>query len=173
MTLWRCAGRASIGSRRLLVPETGCLFSVVVRAWAAPIVPEAARSSCSRPFLPAAYLDSQTGGLRSDCYALCWRVLIAVLTVALAGYALDGVGMTTPEQAMQCCNSMRCPSHGHHGQDCCKSMPSVHAAFGQPSSMQGVSFSLIALGMHLSKAFSQFIAETTILKSVGEQELSW
>jgi len=100
-------------------------------------------------------------------------VLIAVLTVALAGYALDGVGMTTPEQAMQCCNSMRCPSHGHHGQDCCKSMPSVHAAFGQPSSMQGVSFSFIALGMHLSKAFPQFIVETTILKSVGEQELSW
>jgi len=73
LTLWRCAGRASIGSRRFLVPETGCLFSVVVRAWAAPpIVPEAAHSSCSRPFLPAAYLDAQTGGLGSDCYALCW-----------------------------------------------------------------------------------------------------
>jgi len=74
------------------------------------------------------------------------RVIVSVLTVALAGYALDCVGMTTPEQAMLCCNSMRCPSHGHHGQECCKSMPSVHAALGQPSSMQGVSFSPITLG---------------------------
>src|SRR2546429_280926 len=94
------------------------------------------------------------------------RVLIAVLTVALASYALDGVGMTTPEQAMQCCNSMRCPSHGHHGQDCCKSMPSVHAALGQPSSMPSVSFSLIALGMHVSKAFPQFIAGNSSAPSV-------
>src|SRR2546429_5408512 len=83
------------------------------------------------------------------------RVLIAVLTVALASYALDGVGMTTPEQAMQCCNSMRCPSHGHHGQDCCKSMPSVHAALGQPSSMPSVSFSLIALGMRSEEHTSE------------------
>jgi hypothetical protein len=75
------------------------------------------------------------------------RMLIAVLSVALMGYALDCVGMTTSEQAMQCCNTMRCPSHGHHGQDCCKSMPSVHAALGQPSSLQGVSFSLLALGI--------------------------
>lgn len=74
------------------------------------------------------------------------RVLIAVLTTALAGYALDCAGMTTPELAMQCCNSMRCPSHGHHGQDCCKSMPSAHAVLGQPSSVQGMSFSPIALG---------------------------
>jgi len=75
------------------------------------------------------------------------RMLVALLTAALAGYALDCVGMTTPEQAMQCCNSMRCPSHGHHGQDCCKSMPSIHAVLGQPSSAQGVSFSPLALGM--------------------------
>jgi hypothetical protein len=73
------------------------------------------------------------------------RVLVAVLTVALAGYAADCVGMTTPEQAMQCCNSMPCRSHGHHGQECCKSMPSVHAVLGQPSSWQAVSFSPLAL----------------------------
>jgi hypothetical protein len=86
------------------------------------------------------------------------RMLVAVLTVALAGYALDCIGMTTPEQAMQCCNSMRCPSHGHQGQDCCKSMPSIHAVFGQPSSLQGVSFSPIALGtaesFHQSEPFA-------------------
>src|SRR5437660_12515590 len=68
-------------------------------------------------------------------------VLLSALTVALAAYALDCSAMTTPEQAMQCCNSMRCSSHAHHGQDCCKRMPSVRSPFVQPSSVHGVSFS--------------------------------
>ena len=55
------------------------------------------------------------------------RTLVVALIAALAAYALDCVGMTTPEQAMQCCNSMRCPSHDHHGQDCCKTMPTMHS----------------------------------------------
>lgn len=94
------------------------------------------------------------------------RVLVAVLAVALAGYALDCVGMTTPEQAMQCCNSMRCPSHGHRGQDCCNRMPSSHGVLGQPSSVPDVSFSPIALGAaqafdqsHSYGSFSRVIAE--------------
>jgi hypothetical protein len=78
------------------------------------------------------------------CFA--GRVLVAVLTMALASYALDCAGMTTPGLATECCNSMRCPSRGHHGQDCCKSMPSVHAVLGQPSSVQGMSSSPVALG---------------------------
>jgi hypothetical protein len=65
-------------------------------------------------------------------------ILLAVLTVALAAYALD-CGATTPEQAMACCNSMPCSSQGHHGQDCCKTMPAMHAPFVQPSSVSGVS----------------------------------
>jgi hypothetical protein len=75
------------------------------------------------------------------------RVLLAVLTVAVGAYSSDCGGMTTPEQAMQCCNSMRCSSHHHHGQECCKTMPSIQAALGQLSSTQGISFSLVALGL--------------------------
>jgi len=63
---------------------------------------------------------------------------MAVLVVALAAYALDCGAMTTPEQAMQCCASMPCSPHGHDGQDCCKSMPSMHAPFLQ-SAMHGPS----------------------------------
>jgi hypothetical protein len=73
-------------------------------------------------------------------------VLLAVLTAALAAYGLDCSAMTTPEQAMQCCNSMRCSSHHHHGQDCCKTMPAMHAVLGQPSSVQGITFSPAPLG---------------------------
>jgi len=56
---------------------------------------------------------------------------MAVLVVALAAYAFDCGAMTTPEQAMQCCASMPCAPHGHDGQNCCKSMPSMHAPFVQ------------------------------------------
>ena len=77
-------------------------------------------------------------------------VFLAALTVALAAYGMDCFGMTTPEQAMQCCAAMQCSSHAHHGQDCCKTMPSMHGTVGQPSSVQGVSFSPVALGTVLA-----------------------
>lgn len=64
-------------------------------------------------------------------------IFLALLTVALAAYAFD-CGATTPEQAMECCNSMPCSSQGHHGQDCCKIMPAMHAPFVQPSLVHGV-----------------------------------
>lgn len=67
-------------------------------------------------------------------------ILLAVLAVALAAYAFDCGGMMTPEQAMQCCDSMACSSQSHHGQDCCKAMPAMHSPF-VTSAMQGVSFS--------------------------------
>ena len=76
------------------------------------------------------------------------QVLLAVLTLSVAAYASDCGGMATPEQAMQCCNSMQCPSHHHHrGQECCKTMPAMHAALGQPSPAQGVSFSPVTFGV--------------------------
>ena len=75
------------------------------------------------------------------------RVLLALLTVSVAAYASDCGGMTTPEQAMQCCKSMRCSSHGHHSQECCKTMPAIHAALGQPSSVQGISFSPVTFAV--------------------------
>jgi len=60
---------------------------------------------------------------------------MATLVVALAAYAFDCGAMTTPEQAMQCCASMPCAPHGHDGQDCCKSMPSMHAPFVQSAAV--------------------------------------
>src|SRR6516165_6910029 len=60
-------------------------------------------------------------------------ILAAVVALSFVAYAFDCAEMTTPEQAMQCCNSMPCSSQGHHGQDCCKTMPSMHGPFVQPS----------------------------------------
>jgi hypothetical protein len=66
-------------------------------------------------------------------------IFLALLAVALGAYAFDCSAMTTPEQAMQCCNSMPCSRQGHHGQDCCKTMPAMRAPFVQPSVGRGVS----------------------------------
>ena len=68
-------------------------------------------------------------------------IFVAVLTVALAAYAFDCGAAATPEQAMQCCHSMQCSTHGHQAQDCCKTMTEMHAPFVQPSSVHGVSYS--------------------------------
>jgi hypothetical protein len=70
-------------------------------------------------------------------------ILLAAVAIALAVYALDCGAMTTPEEAMQCCNSMPCPSQGHDHQDCCKTMAAMHAPFVQPSSSRHVSISPI------------------------------
>ena len=74
-------------------------------------------------------------------------LLVATLAVALGAYAFDCEAATTPEQAMQCCKSMHCSSHGHHGQDCCKTMPTMHAPFVQPSSVHSVSFSPVVVAV--------------------------
>ena len=66
--------------------------------------------------------------------------LLTALAVALAAYAFDCGAAITPEQAMKCCDSMPCSSQGHHGQDCCKTMPSENAAFVRPTPAAGVSF---------------------------------
>jgi len=60
-------------------------------------------------------------------------VLVTVAAFALAAYGFDCMAMGSPEQAMQCCNSMPCVPNGHQGQDCCKTMPSVQTAFLQSS----------------------------------------
>src|SRR5881227_4324768 len=67
-------------------------------------------------------------------------ILPALLAVALSAYGFDCSAMTTPEQAMRCCNSMHCSSHAHHGQDCCKRMPNVRSPFVGASSAHGMSF---------------------------------
>src|SRR5215472_18389957 len=63
------------------------------------------------------------------------QVIMTMLGIALAVYALVCAGMATREQAMQCCDSMPCSSQSNHGQDCCKTMPAMHAPFVKPASM--------------------------------------
>lgn len=70
-------------------------------------------------------------------------IFLAVLVVGLATYAVDCGATMTPDEAMQCCNSMPCSSRGQDGQDCCKTMPSMHAPYVQTSSVRGPSFSRI------------------------------
>jgi hypothetical protein len=67
-------------------------------------------------------------------------ILLSALVVALAAYAFDCDAMSTPEQAMNCCHSMPCASHGHHGQECCKSMSELHAPFVVPPAGQEIPF---------------------------------
>src|SRR5215472_12018698 len=84
-------------------------------------------------------------------------ILVAVVAILLGLYAFDCDSMTTQEQAMQCCNSMPCSSQGHDGQDCCKTMPSMHSPFLQVSASHGVDFSVRMLDvLPLSIEFSSF-----------------
>jgi len=69
-------------------------------------------------------------------------ILLSLMAIALATYASDCFAMSTPDEAMQCCDSMPCSAHGHeHSQECCKTMPSLHAPFVQPASAHALSFS--------------------------------
>src|SRR6266478_6679295 len=75
-------------------------------------------------------------------------ILLAMVAIALAMYALDCLAMSTPEQAMQCCDTMHCSSHGHeHSQECCKTMPSIQAPFVQPASVHGPTFSPVFVAL--------------------------
>ena len=76
---------------------------------------------------------------------LATPTFLAILVVALGVYAFDCGARATPEQAMQCCNSMPCSSHGQHNQDCCKSMPAMAAPFVQPASVTGVCYSAVVV----------------------------
>jgi hypothetical protein len=71
-------------------------------------------------------------------------ILIAVLGFAFAAYGFDCSPIMSPDQAMECCDSMNC-SHGMHGEDCCQTGTSVHAPFVQPASMHSVAFTPLAL----------------------------
>src|SRR5256885_6899342 len=70
------------------------------------------------------------------------RTLLPVLlATAIAAYFVDCSGMTTPTEAMECCQSMPCSSAAH-SQECCETMPQMHAPFVQPSSAHSVSLAL-------------------------------
>jgi hypothetical protein len=94
------------------------------------------------------------------------RALVLILTIALAAYAVDCVGMATPEQAMQCCKSMRCMSHHRHGEDCCKIMPTTHVDVGQPTSVS-VPFAPVAFG--LIEPFIKSPNVTTSERKIADQ----
>jgi len=73
-------------------------------------------------------------------------ILMPLLATALAAYSLDCFAAATPDEAMQCCNSMSCPEYDHDGsQDCCQTMPSLQDPFLQPHSMDHASSPLVPL----------------------------
>jgi len=60
--------------------------------------------------------------------------LCAVVLFALSLYGVDCSAMVTPDQMMQCCNTMPCGSHTPgHEQNCCQKMRSLRAPYIQPS----------------------------------------
>lgn len=79
------------------------------------------------------------------------RMCLTVMAVALVAYGFDCVGMDTPKQATQCCQTMRCHLHvrhygARHDQKCCRTTLQMRAVFGSPSLfVQGVPVSSIAL----------------------------
>src|SRR6267142_772382 len=58
-------------------------------------------------------------------------ILLAVIVMALAMYAFDCLAMSTPDEAMQCCETM----------------PSMHASFVRPASVHGLSFSPVFIAV--------------------------
>jgi hypothetical protein len=72
---------------------------------------------------------------------LAKSILLTALGVLLSLYSFDCGGMTTPDQAMECCKSMPCSTGGHQGQDCCKVMPAMHSPFVQTSVLHGLTYS--------------------------------
>jgi hypothetical protein len=71
-------------------------------------------------------------------------VLFVVVMMALAAYAIDCGAVTAPDQAMECCKSMPCHSHGQDSGDCCKAMTAQHAPFLPAISSQAISLQPIA-----------------------------
>jgi hypothetical protein len=68
-------------------------------------------------------------------------ILIAALNFALVAFAVDcGEASTSPEEAMQCCDTLPCSSQGA-SVECCQTMPPMRAPFVLPASTQGVASS--------------------------------
>ena len=78
------------------------------------------------------------------------KCILSTLVVALATYGLDCLGVTTPEQAMRCCNTT----------------PQIQADFGRPSPVHGIAFAPGALGpieafgdSQIAEFFASVVAE--------------
>ena len=66
------------------------------------------------------------------------QIVIVALAVVLMAYAFDCSAMMTPQHALECCQSMGCSSQGQASENCCKTMPAMHAPFVQPSSTASI-----------------------------------
>ena len=84
-------------------------------------------------------------------------IFAAVLAISLSAYAIDcGTMEDAPASDAVCCRSMPCSSHGHQGQNCCKTMQPMHAPFVQSASACSISFApallsvTVASGQHES-----------------------
>src|SRR5262249_57818078 len=83
-------------------------------------------------------------------------IFMVVLVAALAAYSLDCFAASTPDEAMQCCDSMPCPQHSHDGsEDCCQTMPSLNAPFVQPHVLDIASHAPVVLAVAPSVAAPQ------------------
>src|SRR5579884_1299671 len=71
--------------------------------------------------------------------------LVAVLAVVVCAYAVD-CSAQTPRQASECCHSMKCSTHAHHGMSCCKTMSATRADLGEGSAHIDGSVSLAMMG---------------------------
>jgi hypothetical protein len=91
-------------------------------------------------------------------------ILLTAIVVALATYAIDCSDIVSPEQAMQCCNTMPCSPHAH-GKNCCESMPSTHSPFVQSASVGKITVPLLAravLPAHAAHPEIPFAADVTV-----------
>jgi hypothetical protein len=79
---------------------------------------------------------------------LARAIFTALLVAGLAAYSLDCSAASTPDEAMQCCDSMPCP-HQSDGasQNCCQNMPSLHAPFVQPHAIDMASHAPVILAV--------------------------
>lgn len=73
-------------------------------------------------------------------------ILVALLGIAFLADGFDCSPMVSPDQAMECCESMNC-SQGMHGDDCCHTGASIHAPFVQPTSMHSIDLPVRALAV--------------------------
>ena len=72
--------------------------------------------------------------------------IVAVLAFALVASVMDCAALTQ-QQAMRCCRSMRCSAHHRHSGECCKQMPELRAALGQPATAYSISSTPVVLAV--------------------------
>jgi len=84
-------------------------------------------------------------------------VAVTALAAVLAADGVECLGMGRPEQAMECCERMRCRSHHQTryqgSQDCCNTSQ-IRPSLGQPSSIHGIT--VVAAAQRVAQACGDF-----------------